>query len=131
MTISLEDYFQGRDTDKVWASQCTLNIRANAEMLIDVVNQLLAIYGQDLPVTSGWRPAAYNLQVGGSPTSKHVTGNAVDIADGDGAFKDWLKDNVDQLIKLDLYMEAPACTPTWVHLQRLPPRSKARIFVPY
>lgn len=131
MTISLEDYFQGRDTDPKWQDQCTSLIKNNAALLLNVVNQLLSVYGQDLTVRSGWRPVAYNAMVGGSPTSKHVTGNAVDISDNDGAFKAWIASNLDQLVKFDLYMEQPKCTPSWVHLQRVAPGSGSRIFVPY
>jgi hypothetical protein len=128
--ITLDEYFQGRDKDKVWAKECTIFIRSNAEMLLDEVNKLLEKFGSYPVVTSGWRPAAINERVGGSPKSKHITGNAIDLGDLDGSLKKWCVENIEELIKLDLYMEQPSMTPTWVHLQRIPPRSKSRIFVP-
>lgn len=44
-------------------------------------------YGRAVPVTSGFRTAAYNKRVGGSDASAHLSGHAVDVAvAGEGAF---------------------------------------------
>lgn len=36
-------------------------------------------YGMDLQISGGWRSKEYNAQVNGSPTSHHLTGNALDV----------------------------------------------------
>lgn len=76
---------------------------------------------------SGWRPPAYNATVpGAAPNSTHMTGNGIDIADPDGAFDDWLTDEI--LEKYGLYREHPSQTKSWCHLQRVPPRSGKRTY---
>lgn len=60
--------------------------------------------------------------------SKHLTGNAVDIADPTGELYKYLADNQQVLVAAGLYMEKN--TKGWVHLQDLPPRSGVRIFLP-
>lgn len=105
---------------------------ANAEDLIPRVNSLLDEI--DCPVNefelrSGYRPPAFNATVpNASRTSKHMTGDAVDVSDNDGAIDAWLTDAI--LEKHGLYREAPAATPTWCHLQQTPPRSGRRTFNP-
>jgi hypothetical protein len=48
---------------------------------------------------------------------------AVDFADPNGEFKKWCLDNFDLIKKVGLYMEDPAFTPTWVHLQTRPTKN--------
>lgn len=105
---------------------------ANAEDLIPRVNSLLDEPG--CPVTyfelrSGYRPPAFNAKTpNASRTSKHMTGDAVDVSDNDGAIDAWLTDAI--LERHGLYREAPAATPSWCHLQQVPPRSGNRTFNP-
>lgn len=47
--------------------------------LLDKLQQLRDLAGKPVVVTSGYRNAAYNLRVGGSPTSRHLRGEAADI----------------------------------------------------
>ena len=103
----------------------------NAAKLLDKVNGLMKEFGEERKVSSGWRPAELNATVpGAAKTSKHITGDAIDLVDKDGKLKEWCVFNQDKLELLGLYMEDPASTPTWVHLQQLPPKSGKRIFKP-
>lgn len=122
------DYWKGRD--KAYASELTDEIRANAAKTIALVLDLLAEYGTELPVTSGWRPSAINKAAGGARKSKHMTGQACDLADPKGDFGRWCLANVDVLERLGLWAEHPDYTETWVHVQTIPPASGRRFYRP-
>jgi len=47
--------------------------------LLYKLQQLRELAGQPVIITSGYRNDAYNKKVGGSPTSRHLRGKAVDI----------------------------------------------------
>jgi len=53
-------------------------IKVRAE-LIDRLNEMREYLGRPIIVTSGYRAPWYNAQINGSPTSRHMTGKAVDI----------------------------------------------------
>lgn len=111
--------------------QLPQQVVVNAAKLLDKVNPLLQEFGEVRRCSSGWRPAELNAKVpGAAKTSKHITGDAIDLEDRDGKLKEWCVFNQDKLEALGLYMEDPAATPTWVHLQQLPPKSGKRIFKP-
>ena len=111
------------------------DIRENALHLLAKVNALL----NEIPlpeaespsINSGWRPAYYNRTVSNAaPNSHHITGRAVDVRDDDGMIDDYLFDNQDLLTRHGLFMEHPAATKRWCHLQDVPPRSQKRVFFP-
>ncbi len=130
--ITPEDYF-GRMTHIEEPSQ---EIRENAAELLERVNALLA----DLApmeealapaVNSGWRPASYNATIANAaPKSKHITGQAIDLADPDGDLDDYLFNNPQVLARHGLWLEHPLSTKGWCHLQCVPPRSGNRVFFP-
>ena len=123
------DYWKGRD--KQYAEDLTPEIRVNAEKLLLKIEELFKRYGKTRAVTSGWRPLSVQMRVNPkAPKSNHVTGNAIDIEDADGKFKEWCVFHLHHLEELGLWMEDPASTPTWVHLQQRPPKSGKRIFKP-
>ena len=62
--------------------------------------------------------------------SSHLYGCAVDISDPDGKLADWLRKRPSLLEKCGLWMEHPAYTKGWVHLQTYTPKSGMRIFLP-
>jgi hypothetical protein len=62
--------------------------------------------------------------------SSHLYGCAVDIADADGKLKAWCVANKAKLVECGLWMEDPASTKTWCHLQSYAPKSMSRIFKP-
>jgi len=134
--ITLKEFYMGRDATH--ASELTDEIRSNALVTVERANKLLALYveatGDARPrrVNSGWRPPAVNTAIGGARRSNHTLGRAIDIADASRALKRWLVTPAGQvaLIECGLWMEHPDATPTWVHVQIVPPRSGSRVFWP-
>jgi hypothetical protein len=101
----------------------------NAIRLLYAVNVLREKLGTPLIVTSGYRSPEHNKRIGGAPFSNHMECLAVDFADADGSIKRRLMaDSNKLLIECGLYMEDPKDTPTWVHVQIVPPRSGNRVF---
>ena len=45
-------------------------------------------------------------------------------------FVDLLLQRIDALQEIGLWMEDPQWTPTWVHLQIVPPGSRRRVYIP-
>jgi hypothetical protein len=110
-------------------------VKINALDLLAKVCALLAEVpypeAQKPKVNSGWRPADYNRIVpGAAVNSKHITGQAVDIADPDGVIDSYLHTHFQLLIKHGLWMEHPSATKGWSHLQNVAPRSGNRCFYP-
>lgn len=76
------------------------------------------IYGKPIKVTSGFRSKAVNAVVGGSKTSQHVKGEAVDLQCCKGGSNSAIFDvlrrqaNFDQLI----WEYGTADEPDWVHV---------------
>jgi hypothetical protein len=125
--ISVAEYYMGRD--KKYPLNDTL--RANAEELVEKVNQLLSRFGEGRRVSSGWRPPQVNAATpGAAKRSLHMTCEAVDLEDEDGQLDDWCLDNLEVLQEIGLWLESPAATRRWCHLQIAPPRSGKRVFFP-
>jgi len=132
--ITLPDYWMGRD--EKYADQLTDEIREHAADLLGRVNLLLTWAAKDgvraLYVASGWRPAAINdATANAAHGSKHLTGDGIDLRDnGTRDLVRWCCKNLDALEEIGLWMEDPQWTPTWLHVQRLPPNSHRRVYVP-
>jgi uncharacterized protein YcbK (DUF882 family) len=137
--ISIQEYLG--DHARNFAMSLTEDVMKNATATVERVNQLfqaLEIAGikvernsQGNYLNSGWRPAAYNATVKGAAVkSKHITAEAADLYDPDGAIDDYLMDNQIVLAGLGLYMEHPSATKGWCHVQLVPPRSGRRVFYP-
>lgn len=94
--------------------------------LIPALTALRGLWGEPMLVDCGYRCPAHNRAVGGAPDSAHLAGQAADIADPDGRLKAFC--TVERLEASGLYMEDPAATPSWAHLQIRP--THARIFKP-
>lgn len=135
------DYYMGRDTH--YPDDLTDAIRANVAELLGRVNLLLAWAYKDgvrpaldartgTHIASGWRPTAVNEATSNAATaSKHLTGEAIDLRDtGTRDLVRWALKNIDALEEIGLWMEDPQWTPTWLHLQSVPPRSHRRVYVP-
>jgi len=122
--ITLKTYLMGRDTmyplDPVK--------EANAIKLLSVINKLFEELKIVPSMTSGYRPGHWNKKAGGSEKSAHLSCEAIDIEDKFGKIKVLL--TLDLLEKYDLYMEHPAATVGWIHLQTRKTRSGKRIFNP-
>ena len=132
--ISIEEYWMGRD--QKYKGDLTHDISANAEVLLTTVNALLVYAMADgidvATVASGWRPPSVNDATSNAAAkSKHLTGHGIDLRDNrHQVFAHWCIKNLDLLEACGLWMEHPGWTPTWVHLQDLPPGSGKRVYIP-
>ena len=129
--ITLEDYWMGRERE--FPTAMTPQIEKNAIYTVQLANALLARFGEGRKVNSGWRPPSVNAGVpNAAPNSKHMTGQAIDLADPEGDLDDWLMSAEGQaaLTEIGLWMEHPACTKSWTHVQTVPPKSGRRVFYP-
>ncbi|MFA6921269.1 MAG: hypothetical protein WC216_05455 [Gallionella sp.] len=139
--ISIEQYFMGRD--QLYSNECGTDICQNAEKTVNAINKLLELSARDgiQPgidpvsrnfVSSGWRPAALNVATcNAAAHSKHIDALACDLRDtSDRALARWCLVNLDTLAQLGLWMENPQWTPSWVHLQIIPPGSGNRVYIP-
>lgn len=121
----------------------TSEIHSNiSDKLVPAVNKLLGMMAADgvvprlNPVTAtivsgttlgGFRPQNAGV---GAPKSNHKRGLAVDLYDPDGALDAWCMKHQDKLAACGLYLENPAATIHWCHLQCVPPGSGVRVFNP-
>lgn len=103
---------------------CGLNITSRFHNLI---NDFREGYGKPIIVLSGARCAEHNKSVGGAKSSAHIEGRAIDFERTPSLLAFCTEANLEQY---DLYMEDPAATPTWLHLQDRPTKSGKRIFKP-
>jgi hypothetical protein len=131
MKLTIEDYFAKMSR----AEAPSQEVRDNALELLAKVNALLAEIpleeAQSPRVNSGWRTVGHNaITPGAAPNSKHVTGQAIDLADPDGVLDEYLFARPQRLVDHGLYLEHPLATKSWCHLQSVPPRSGTRIFMP-
>jgi hypothetical protein len=123
--ITLKDFLMGREVEH----PITDDLLFNAQETIGRVNMLLEKFGSFREVSSGYRPAAINARTpGASPKSKHMTCEAIDLEDVNGELGNWCIKNMDTMKEYGLYAEDPRDTPTWFHLQTVPPKSGKRIF---
>lgn len=136
--ITLESYWMGRD--KTHAEFLKIEFFHFASETVRRANLLLDRYLSANPdatrpgkVNSGWRPPAINAGTkGAAKLSNHMTCKAIDIADVDGKLDQWLMTSEGQraLVECELWMEHPSATPTWTHLQIVPPGSGRRVYYP-
>lgn len=129
--IILSDYWMGRDV--AYPLALTPDIKRNAITTVALANELLALFGQRRKVNSGWRPPAVNAATpNAAAMSKHMLGQAIDLADPEGDLDEWLMGDIGQaaMTRIGLWHEHPAATKGWAHLQTVPPRSGRRTFYP-
>lgn len=127
--ITWEDYFKRRDVD--YASEMTSQIATLAQITISRANDLLDAFGEARQVTSGWRPPEVNAATpGAAQFSRHMTGQAVDLADPEGDLDDWCMKHSEILENIGLWQEHPASTKGWCHVQIVAPKSGNRVFYP-
>lgn len=127
--ISKDEILMGRD--KQYPKDYTQEISDNIDNLLKIINQIRTAYNKPMIVASGWRPPSINEDTANAAkSSNHLKGLAVDIKDTDGKLWAWVLINLDLMKRLGVYMEDKRWTPTWVHFQIVPPKSKKRIYVP-
>lgn len=130
--LTVEDYINQHGD----IATCDPQIEVNAATLLQRANALMQAYtaatGNEAgALRSGWRPPAVNACTpGASATSKHMTGEAVDIADNNQAINEWVmtEQGTQALIECELWHEHPRDTPSWCHVQSAPPHSGNRHF---
>ena len=132
--LTLESYWMGRD--KKFPGDFTAAIKRNGRFTVDQINKLLGAYEDETAITleqwaSGWRPAGINdVTSNAAAHSRHITAQAGDVADSNRKFAQWCISSIDVLVNIGLWMEDPRWTPTWVHLQVIPPKSGNRVYIP-
>lgn len=132
--ITVDEYFSqhGIGHEDEWTDE----IQNNVEILLGHVNAMLDEFGENRGLRSGWRPKSVNDRIpNASRKSKHITGQAVDIEDDDGRLKEFaLARDTEQgyttLERYGLYAEYGDATPTWLHVQIIPPGSGKRVYYP-
>ena len=150
--ITITGYWNDRDSR--YRAECTEVIQQNARKTVEAINRLLTVFEDEMLIsrdvcTSGWRPQSVNdATANAAKTSKHLTAEAGDVGDNatdaagdyDRAFAQWCVKNTDILDECGLWMEDPRWCAKWnektqqwdywVHLQRVPPKSGKRIYIP-
>lgn len=119
-TISLSDLLtsSGKYLDRPNSPECTTEVKDNAVILINKVNQLLEELAiNSVSVSSGFRTSAANSALANSAKkSNHMIGKAVDIVDHNHELANKILARPDLLKKYSLWIEDIASTPTWCHL---------------
>lgn len=123
------------DRDSRYRLEWTDTIKWAGRATVVAVNKLLAMAEVDGivrdTVSSGWRPQSVNdATANAAKTSKHLTAEACDILDPDRKLAQWCVNNPNKLAECGVWMEDPRWTPTWAHLQCVPPKSGKRIYIP-
>ena len=125
---TLKQYLMGRD-EKFPIAPEQLD---NAIELLKRVNALFKELGVNPELSSGYRPSAINVKIGGAKKSAHMTCEAGDWLDNERSVSNLI--SISLLKKYDLYMENPVYTVKngvrWIHLQIRPTKSGNRIFIP-
>jgi hypothetical protein len=116
MAISRNEVLMGRDQEYA----LTPDLEKNLGKLLVALNLFRTAYKKPMVVSSGYRPGRYNEKAGGATKSAHLSCEACDFKDADGAIKQFVLDKPKILVDCGLYMEHPADTPTWCHLQIRP-----------
>ena len=138
MIVTLDKYLtsNGRHPEvmKSWDG----SLEKNALKTVAMISELASLANFEIKdITSGWRPTWLNKQIGGSPTSKHVYAQAIDVSDETKEFGTWLINNVALLKSRGWAIESLSITHAgddlkkyWVHCQQILPPSGNVIFSP-
>ena len=103
--------------------------KENMKALLSKLDIVRFEWGKPLTISSGYRPGRFNQVAGGAKNSAHLSCEAVDVVDATGDLADFLS-NEERLKIYGLYLENPARTPGWCHLQTRATKSGNRIFNP-
>jgi uncharacterized protein YcbK (DUF882 family) len=120
-------------------------IQVELNILLERINKIRKAYGKPMTVTSGLRTMEDHLRIyrqiaerKGLPfdeskvpkKSKHLFGQAVDIADPKQDLQKWCTENETLLEEVGLWMEDFSATSNWCHFQTVAPASGKRWFKP-
>lgn len=108
----------GRYPDRANSPELTDRMKNQGAHLLDAVNDLMFALGVKLyTVSSGFRPTSINSQIkNASKQSLHMKCEAVDLLDRDGSLAKLIATRPDLLITYQLWLEDPAATKGWTHL---------------
>lgn len=122
--ITSETYFRGTSASD--------EVGREAHLLLERVNEFLFFVDphKEWKMASGFRTPEANAKAKGATKSKHLSGQAIDIADYDKVLKAACLLYTSRLEALGLWCEDFRATPTWVHFQSVPPASGKRFFLP-
>lgn len=124
--FSRAEYLKGREVYYPLNEE----MEANLIKLMKALNPIREAYGKPLSIVSGYRSPSDNERAGGAKKSNHLMCLACDFKDTDGKFAEWCLTHLDLLEQNGLYMEDPASTKNWIHLQFKKPASGNRVFKP-
>lgn len=120
VTLTLDDWItaSGKYPDRANSPELTYDVKSAAMVLVDKINELgRRLKLGRLVVSSGFRPSGVNAAIkGAAKASGHLRGLAVDFADSNGELKAKVRKHPEILRELELFMEHPDATPTWLHL---------------
>lgn len=124
--ITIEQFLKNRD--KEFKNDYTKLVQQNSLKTVECTNKLLLALSKELNIksficTSGWRPKTVNNKLTNSdPSSPHITGEGIDIADADNKIKTYIGKNPKLVFDCGFKsVEEFKYTKTWLHLQtRLP-----------
>ena len=110
-------------------------IDKNLAILLSRMNELRAIWGKPMIITSGLRSEEQQQEVikAGKSTARaslHLAGAAADCLDKDGSLGKWCLENETVLKTIGIWCEHPSATKGWLHVQIMPPMSGKRFFLP-
>lgn len=118
--INLEAWItaSGKYPERMDSDELTQEVKDNAVILLNKVNQLLKDLGiTEASVSSGFRPSSVNNATPhAAKRSLHMSGKAVDIFDPNGTLDNLVISRPDLLKKYELWVENPSNTATWCHL---------------
>ena len=108
----------GRYPDRENHVEVTPEVLANIDKLLNAVNSLLNELGlASVKVSSGFRPSAVNAGIAGAAKkSLHMRGMSVDLVDTKGQLAKVITSKPELLRKYGLFVENPAVTVGWLHL---------------
>lgn len=86
------------------------------DKLKQTLDKIRSIYGKPISLTNAYRCPIHNKNIGGAPRSKHMEGNAADMA----RTEELLKHIQGRLEFYDIWLEDPRFTSTWIHVQVVP-----------
>jgi len=116
----------------------TPDVDENLAHLLDRLNQFQGLCPHALIVTSGLRSMQKQIEIyqamGKPPKlkSQHLLGRAADLKDWDKVIKNWCltEEGLQALESIGFWCEDFDSTPTWIHVQTVPPKSLKRFFLP-
>lgn len=135
MALTLEDWITSSDQypERSRSPELTQEVKASASVLLTKVNRLLDQVGiKNTKVSSGFRPSTINSKIpNAAKRSAHMTGLALDLNDPDGLLKKLIVHESGLLRSLGLFVENPASTPYWIHIDYVSRADReSRIFQP-